>query len=401
MEPWRRNLSVVFAANLLASVGMMGFLPSFPSIVRALGVTGDAAVKVWSGLLLAGAPVMAAFLGPVWGAIGDRFGRKAMVLRALAGITLFTGAMSLVQRPWQLLLLRLGQGVLSGYIPPSLTLVSVGAPADRQGRLAGTLQSAAFGGAIGGPLLGGLVLDHFGFRAVFLACSGLALVAFLLVVAFAVEVDPPSNVRHAPPGGSSVREALGAALRDLRATAADPRLRSLLVALFSVRFGAAMVEPVLQLVVERMEGVDVRYLSTITGTAFTAHALANFLSLPAWGRWGDRAGAERVLRLASLCTGIAFLPQALAPSWPLLAALRFVSGLFYAGILASAYGLAAAATGAERRGAAFGLVFSSLVFAGAVAPIAGGCLAAVLDVRLLFPIGGGLMILAALARRRR
>lgn len=119
MEPWRRNLAVVFAANLLTSVGMMGFLPSFPSIVRSLGVTEEGAVEVWSGVLLAAAPLVAALLGPVWGAIGDRFGRKAMVLRALGGITLFTGAMSLVREPWQLLLLRLGQGVLSGYIPPS------------------------------------------------------------------------------------------------------------------------------------------------------------------------------------------------------------------------------------------------------------------------------------------
>jgi MFS transporter, DHA1 family, multidrug resistance protein len=401
VEPWRRNLAVVFAANLLTSVGMMGFLPSFPSIVRSLGVTEEGAVEVWSGVLLAAAPLVAALLGPVWGAIGDRFGRKAMVLRALGGITLFTGAMSLVREPWQLLLLRLGQGVLSGYIPPSLTLASVGAPRERQGRVAGTAQSAAFGGAIAGPLLGGLVFDHFGFRAVFLVCSTLAFVSLLLVKALAVEIDPPPRARGAAGGDRVLRETLGAVRRDLRSMLGDPAVRSLLLALFTVRFGASLVEPVLQLVVERLEGVDVRYLSTITGTAFTAHALANLLFLPGWGRRGDRVGHARILRLASLATGIAFLPQGLAPSWPILSALRFVSGVFFAGVLASAYGIAAGATVEERRGGAFGLVFSSFALAGAAAPVVGGCLAAILDARLLFPIAGGIMVLSSLRQVRR
>ncbi|HKB15385.1 MAG TPA: MFS transporter, partial [Planctomycetota bacterium] len=202
-------------------------------------------------------------------------------------------------------------------------------------------------------------------------------------------------------GGRVLRETLGAVRRDLAVTLGDASVRSLLLALFTVRFGASMVEPVLQLVVEGLEGVDVRYLSTITGTAFTAHALANLLFLPGWGRRGDRVGHERVLRLASLATGIAFLPQGLAPSWPLLSALRFVSGVFFAGILASAYGIAARTTAEERRGGAFGLVFSSFALAGAAAPVVGGCLAAILDARFLFPIAGGIMLLSSLRQVRR
>ena len=95
---------------------------------RVLVVEDDAAIKVWTGLIVGAAPFVAAFMSPIWGALGDRVGRKLMVMRALAAIGLFVGAMGFAQSPWQLLVLRVMQGVFSGFIPPSITLVSVGAP---------------------------------------------------------------------------------------------------------------------------------------------------------------------------------------------------------------------------------------------------------------------------------
>src|SRR5262245_1912209 len=104
---------------------MAGFLPAFPIILPRLGITDPSAVAIWTGALTAAAPFSAALAGPLWGAIGDRIGRKLMVLRALGGLVVFTGAMAFVSDPVLLLALRLGQGVFSGFIAPSLTFVSV------------------------------------------------------------------------------------------------------------------------------------------------------------------------------------------------------------------------------------------------------------------------------------
>jgi DHA1 family multidrug resistance protein-like MFS transporter len=417
MEAWRRNLHVVFVANLVTSIGMTGFLPSFPALVRSLGVEDPAAVKIWAGAMAAAAPLMAAVMGPVWGAFGDRFGRKAMVVRAVGAIVVFTFAMSFVSRPWQLLVLRLVQGVFSGFVAPALTLVSVGAPADRQGRITGTLQAAVFGGAIVGPLTGGAVFDALGFRAVFRVCAGLAAVAVALLALFARDLGAaPRPLRLAaifspapmgigagpvpPPSlGTSLRGAAAAFVADLRAILARGEIRAVLVGLFAMRFAASLVDPILQLYVEGFPGVDPAYLSTITGTVFAAHALAHFVALPFWGRWGDRHGHARTMRIAAASAGIGYLPQALAPDVVILAVSRFLASACFAGVLASAYGLTARATGEDRRGGAFGLVLSSLQFAHAVGPLAGGLLAAAIELRLLFGLAGFLLLASAWSGR--
>lgn len=127
MAPWKRTYWVVYAANLIVALGMMSFLPFFPSFLEELGVHDRAAVQRWSGITFGAAPLAAAVMGPVWGSIGDRFSRKLMVLRSMLAITLFVGAMGFARTPWELLILRLLQGVFSGFVPPSVTLVSVAA----------------------------------------------------------------------------------------------------------------------------------------------------------------------------------------------------------------------------------------------------------------------------------
>ena len=146
MPPWKRNLLFVWWNNFVTAIGMMAFLPLFPFFVQRAGVEDPAAVRTWSGVLMAAAPLAAAFLGPFWGALGDRIGRKWMLLRANAGIVVFVGAMSFADSPWQILALRLGQGVFSGFVAPSLTLVSVSAPAERQGRVTSVLHTAVLAG---------------------------------------------------------------------------------------------------------------------------------------------------------------------------------------------------------------------------------------------------------------
>ena len=134
MSPWKRTYWSGWTANLIASIGMMSFLPFFPSLLGELGLTGKTELAVWSGLVFGAAPLSATVMSPIWGALGDRVGRKIMVLRSMVAIALFVGLMGFAETPMQLLLLRVGQGIFSGFIPPSITLVSVGAPADRQGR---------------------------------------------------------------------------------------------------------------------------------------------------------------------------------------------------------------------------------------------------------------------------
>ena len=246
MPSWKRTYWAVWVANLTTAIGMMSFLPFFPTYLRELGLEDERAVAAWTGLIFGAAPLSAAFMSPLWGALGDRLGRKLMVVRALVAITVFVGCMGLVRSPWELLLLRVLQGVFSGFVPPSITLVSVAAPPDRQGSIAGSLQVSLGVGAVIGPLLGAFVTTRYGSRTTFLVVSTLSAASLLLVLLAARE----EGERRKDGGGRlSVGGLLAASVRDLAILWRNARLRAAVVLLFWVQFGIGATNPLMELYV--------------------------------------------------------------------------------------------------------------------------------------------------------
>ena len=102
---------VVFTAFL----GFQFFSPFLPLYVQELGVTDPAQVAVWSGVLFAVTPGVSGLLGPLWGRLSDRVGRKLMLIRSLAGFVVIIAAMGLVTSVYQLFIARLLQGVFAGF----------------------------------------------------------------------------------------------------------------------------------------------------------------------------------------------------------------------------------------------------------------------------------------------
>lgn len=392
-------------ANLLAGIGMMSFLPFFPSLLEELGLSGRDEVALWSGLIFGAAPLAATVASPLWGALGDRFGRKLMLVRSLLGIVVFVGAMAFAKTPLQLFLLRLCQGTFSGFVAPSITLVSVQAPPGRQGSVAGTLQTALALGAVIGPLLGGLVGESVGHRAVFgwvAASAGLA--AFLVVLLAREDV----STRRAPERGrreglvSLARAVLGGTLRDIRAVWGNRTLRSGIVLLFWIQFGLGATNPQLEFFVRDLRGpgaaggeVSAHYTSLL----FAALALANLIALPRWGKRADRRGHRTTLLLCASLTAACLWCHALAPVYAVVLVARLALGVSTAGAGPSAFGLAAAEISADRRGGAFGIVFGARTLAVALAGPVGGALLPLLGVRGLFAASGTLVVLCLVVLR--
>lgn len=415
METWRRNFRVVWAANFVTAIGMTTFLPLFPLHLREIGVVEDRSVAIWSGALVAAAPLTAAFMGPLWGALGDRIGRKPMLLRANVAITLFVGAMGFVATPWLLLLLRLLQGIFSGFIAPAMTLVSVSAPPQQQGRIAGTLHTSVLAGNIVGPALGGFIGDHWGHRLTFFLCAALSIVAAVAIAAGVTEVAAPRTNDGATCGSNGSARATARAatsrshgwhdawrdlLRDAREFVAAGPLRTMVLGVLAVRGGAVLVDPVLALFLGTLRGGHDERLGTTTGLAFGATAAATLLVTPLWGRLGDERGHGRLLGRCGALAALCLLPQAFVGHVAQLGALRFASGVFLAGVLPSAFGLAASLSSIERRGAANGFMFSAIGLANALGPMLGGLCASGLDragfgVRPLFVASAALVFAGA------
>ncbi len=403
---WRRTWWVVFVANLITSIGMMSFLPFFPSILEELGVAEERARMVWAGVLFGAAPLAAAIMGPIWGSIGDRYGRKLMVIRALLAITVFVGAMGFARSPWVLLALRLGQGVFSGFIPPSITLVSIAAPRDRQGRVTSTLQAALPAGMILGPVFGHFVAELFGVTSVFFFVAGMAASSALLVALFAHE-DPsllltiehfsPTSSLHEPrtPGpAASMRALLAEALGDLRRLFANRNIRWALLLLFAEQFGLGATNPLLEIHVENLLDAGPGEAADRTAWLFSALAVAGVVATPLWGRLGDRIGHDKALLASAISSGLLLGFHALAASYAALFSLRIALGATTPGSNVAAFGIAALETEHDRRGGAFGAVFSARALAVSIGATLGGALSSLFGIHALFVLtGAGILAL--------
>jgi EmrB/QacA subfamily drug resistance transporter len=120
-------------------------------------------------------------LGLILGKIGDAKGRKRVYMTGLAFYTVGILACAVAQGPMQLIIARAVQGVgaATGWTLTMAIAVAV-FPAEERGKALGILAGAYSVGLVVGPVVGGLILDALGWRAVFWTRAPIALAALLL-----------------------------------------------------------------------------------------------------------------------------------------------------------------------------------------------------------------------------
>jgi DHA1 family multidrug resistance protein-like MFS transporter len=375
VEAWKRNLYVIWVAELVAIAGFSVVFPFMPYYVQELGVTDLHQVELWSGALLAVQAVTMAIFSPIWGSLADRHGRKLMVERAMFGGAIVLAAMGFVQNVQQLLILRAIQGALTGTVSAATTLVASSAPRDRSGYALGLLQTAVWTGVSVGPLLGGFMADTWGYRVPFLLTGALLFLAGLTVWRF-VEEDfrPPS--RDATNPESSFWYGLKLVVR-------NRALLSLFSIRVLVRTSARLLGPILPLFVQSMVPATTR-IASLTGLISGATGAASALGALTLGRASDRMGYRRVLLACTLATAVLYVPQFYVTTpWQLLI-LQAAVGLVMSGVLASTSALLAHLSPEGHQGAVYGVDASAVSTANAIGPMLGASVAATFGLRAPF-----------------
>ena len=181
MNSWRKNLYSIWIAQFIAMIGMSMVIPFLPFYVRELGVTDPREVEIWSALSFAGPFISAFIMTPIWGSLGDKYGKKSMVLRAIFGLALSQLLIGLSENVIQLVILRVLQGGVSGFIAASLALVSATTPKEKSGYAIGVLQTSISAGTIIGPVLGGLLSDMTTYSTVFMITASICLISGILI----------------------------------------------------------------------------------------------------------------------------------------------------------------------------------------------------------------------------
>ncbi|MGE3174017.1 MAG: MFS transporter [Planctomycetota bacterium] len=402
VSTWRRNYLAVWASLFTTSLGLMAFLPVLTVYVgEAFAITDPDELTLWGSLIYGVAPLTAALLGPLWGALGDRVGKKPMAIRANVAIALSTAVMPFAPTPLALLGLRAVQGAFAGYVAPAMALVTQDAPPERQGRTIGSLQAAMALGLGLGPILGSEVTLLYGRHAILWLTSALTGLAALLLWRFAREVRPEPR-RDRP----TFRAEFSASLRGLLANRV---FAVLLLLILGLRLGQNMLEPFVALFVQELgapEWVaalcesDASAIERTIGLSFTVLALAQVIFTPFWGRASDRFGPLRCLALLAIVLGVVQAVTATVQTSNAFLLWRTVAACFMAGSMTLAYAAASRRVLAERRTLAFALVQSCMQLGFAGGPVLGGRLAQIgatdahANLRLPFAAAGTLCVLA-------
>lgn len=382
-ETWQINLYVLWFGQFLVNAGMTMITP-FLSLYLAqdLGVTGDA-VGVWAGIIFS-ANFMTSFLfQPLWGSLSDKYGRKIMLLRSGFGMAIVITLMGFAQTPWQLLLLRLLNGTISGFNPASISLISGTTPKKRMGFAMGLMQSGSVAGTILGPLIGGALADWIGFRPIFYVIGALLFLASLLALFLVRENFDREEAAHKPQVST---------MEGLKDLVKVPQLPALFTVTFLIQF--AMISPMalLPLYVEKLHGTAVN-IAFWAGVVSAVTGISNMITSPVLGKLSDRVGAHRILTYALIGASLFLIPQAFVGTVWQLILVRFLMGVFMGGLLPSVNALIRSYTPDGKESRAFGFNSSTLALGNMTGSLIGGFLAGYIGIEGLFIVSGAMLLI--------
>jgi MFS family permease len=388
---WRRNLAALWFAEFTA---IFGFSFAFPFlsifISQDLGVRPGRDLDLWTAAAGSVAGLSMGIASPIWGVLGDRFGRKPMLLRSMVGGALTVGLIYLVQNPLQLVILRFLQGATSGTVAAATALVAVETPRNRVGWSLGVVTSAVALGSAIGPVVGGFAAAAVGLRLVFLG-GGILLLLSTIPVFLIVRESP---LRRRDPAR------LGTLAMINQRSGAQRALAALIGAqgLVSVAQSATQVLVVLRLLEMLSHGV-----AAVTGIAFGLAGVATSASAVLYTFVTRRLGYVRTTALAAMLMAGAVASIAVAPWVAVVVGAVAINGLLSGVIVPATASMIGLETPTEAQSTVFGINASSVAFGFFLGPLIAGGVAATAGVPaalgVIAVIALGLAVLLATATR--
>lgn len=381
---WRRNLVVLCVAQFIAMIGMSGVFPFLPLYVRELGVTDPDEAKFWSGMVFAGVYISAVIMIPIWGSLGDKYGRKFMTVRAIFGLALSVVLMAFAQDVYQLFFLRVLQGTMSGMIASSLSFVSANTPENKSGYAIGWLQSSIAAGQVFGPFFGGLMADFVGIRYVFLLVGLLCALAAILVM---VSLQEKEFVRR--------KDKMYGIIWNIKFIFRDKVFFKLMTLIVLVQMGVQFTIPIFTYFVEE-KGAPEDLLATVTGILFGVIAVFNIIFSPKWGRRNDSKIWQKTLKISAAISAFMYLLHILVPNFYFLIPIRAVIGIFYAALIPTLYSALSKRTIPQQKGGIMGLASGANLLGSLISFLFAGVISSVFGMDTNFIISFVLLIIVAL-----
>ena len=197
---WLRNVILITVAQFFAQVAFCSAMTFMPFWFKDIAhITDNGKLSMYVALYAMAGNLSFCVFAPIWGTLGDRYGRRIMLLRATVGGAILTPLMAFISNPALMVCHRLALGALVGTVTAAQSLIVTTTPQKYMTIALGAASAGMFAGIMGGQFAGGEMVRHFGFFTTFI-WSGVLLGISTVLILFTKENFQPvvrkSRKRH-------------------------------------------------------------------------------------------------------------------------------------------------------------------------------------------------------------
>lgn len=384
IRSWKINLAFTSISVLLATTSFGMVAPFFALLINSVGITEN--VEYWSGVVYSLSYLTGTIFSPIWGSLADRYGRKIMMIRACFGSCAVYFLIAFCVNIWQIVILQLIVGILSGYVSACTVFIATDAPEKKLPFSLSFLNAASACGFVLGPIIGGFLMQIIPIDELFIVASAVLAVATALNLIGVKEdrstlVDKTSNI-----------------LSDIKFCFDNEKLRSVVLLILILEIALCMAQPVLTLFVGQLKGEINEYLGS--GVVFSLVGFATIITSTFWGLTGSRIGIKKTI-LVELAGAIllTIIHTIISTRFQLIAA-RLIYGIFVAGLIPNLNSLIAYLSPTGFRARAFGIVGSVMELGGFLGPILGGFIGGSIGIRWVFAATAAMLSVTLIYTKR-
>jgi DHA1 family tetracycline resistance protein-like MFS transporter len=176
------RLFPILGITFIDILGFSILLPILPYYVKHFG-----APTIAVGALVATFALCQFIAGPLWGNISDRIGRKTVLIISQVGATIGWAGLAFAPTLAWVFVARIVEGVSGGNISVTQAYVADRVEPAQRAQAFAYVGAAFSAGLVIGPVAGGLLLAHYGYRMPFLLAAGLQVITLITTVLFLPE----------------------------------------------------------------------------------------------------------------------------------------------------------------------------------------------------------------------
>ena len=177
-SPWI-TLAILSSLGIIAMSAETMVLPAIPDFIEDLDISYEGSSWILAALL-----VMGAVMTPIAGKLSDIYGKKKVLLIILGvyilGLLLGATATNFLS----LVTARAIQGIGISMFPIAFSILRDKFPPKKLAIAQGIFSSTLSGGAVIGLIIGGSIIQNFGWRATFLFIIPIAIILFAIIAKF-------------------------------------------------------------------------------------------------------------------------------------------------------------------------------------------------------------------------